>query len=266
MDLRTRVRLFRLVRFALHLGAGALTILLLFPHLNDEERSRRVSAWGRKLLAILNVRLTVHGRPPAVRGDGALIVANHVSWLDIYLLFSAVRTRFVSKAEVRDWPLIGWLAASAGTLFLERSRKSDAHRVNGEMADLLRKGACLTLFPEGTTSDGTGLKPFFPSLIQPAVLAQARLWPVLIRYRRTDGTVNIDAAYYDDMSMGQSLLRILRQPVIHAEAHFLPPIQVGARHRREAAREAEAAIRGALERDADGRRPETAAHLPAAAR
>lgn len=264
--MNSRIRITRLLRLALHLGAGALTILLLFPHLNAEERARRVSAWGRKLLAILNVRLTVHGRPPSVRGEGALLVANHVSWLDIYLLFSATQTTFVSKAEVRDWPLIGWLAASAGTLFLERSRKSDAHRINEEMADLLRAGACLTLFPEGTTSDGTGLKPFFPSLIQPAVIAQARLWPVLIRYRRPDGSVNIDAAYYDDMSMGQSLLRIVRQPAIHAEVHFLPPIHASARHRREVARQAEAAIRGALARDADGRQPETAARPPAAAR
>lgn len=261
-----RVRLTRLLRLGLHIGAGALTILLLFPHLNTEERGRRVTTWARKLIGIVNLRVTVHGRPPNVRGEGALILANHVSWLDIHLLHSLLHTHFVSKSEVRDWPVIGWLADRAGTMFLERTKKSDAHRVNEQMADLLRDGACLTLFPEGTTSDGTELKPFFPSLIQPAVMAGARVWPVVIRYRRPDGGINTDAAYCDDISMGQSLLRIVRQPVIHAEVHFLPPLLAGGRHRRKVAAQAEAAIRDVLARDAGGRPPETAARLPAATR
>jgi 1-acyl-sn-glycerol-3-phosphate acyltransferase len=256
----------RLLRLGLHLGAGALTILLLFPHLNGEERGRRVTAWARRLIAIMGVRVTVHGRMPAVRGEGALIVANHVSWLDIHLLHSLLHTHFVSKAEVRDWPLVGWLADRAGTLFLERAKKSDARRVNEQMAGMLRDGACLTLFPEGTTSDGTGLKPFYPSLIQPAVMARARIWPAVIRYRRPDGSINIDAAYYDDMSLGESLRRIARQEAIHAEVHFLPPLQAGGQHRREVAAQAEAVIRDVLARDAGDRQSGTAARLPAATR
>lgn len=256
----------RLLRLGLHLGAGVLTILLLFPHLNDEERGRRVSLWARKLIAIIGVRVTVHGRPPAVRGEGALIVSNHVSWVDIHLLHSLFYTHFVSKAEVRDWPVIGWLADRAGTLFLERSKKSDAHRINEHMADLLRAGACLTLFPEGTTSDGTILKPFYPTLLQPAVIAQARIWPVAIRYRRRDGGINTDAAYCDDITMAESLRRIVRQDAILAEVHFLPPIQVGTRHRKEVTREAEQAISVVLAGDGRGTdagttvRPLSAAH------
>lgn len=257
--------LLRLLRFAVHIAAGLLTVLLLFPHLNGEERGRRVSAWARKLLAIFKVRLRVVGRPPAIRGEGALVVSNHVSWLDIYLLHSLLHTRFVSKAEVRAWPIIGWLAAGVGTLFLERAKKSDAHRINQEMTDLLAQGASLALFPEGTTTDGTRLLPFYPTLFQPAVAAQARVWPVLIRYLHAEGEVNLDAAYCDDITMAQSLKRIVKQGTIHAQVHFLPPIASAGLHRRELASQAQAAIRAALEHDARGSRPARSPHPRAVA-
>lgn len=245
----------RLLRLGLHILAGALTILLLFPFLKPDERDRRVVAWARKLLAIVRVRVEVRGRPPAVRGEGALIVANHVSWLDIHVLHSLLPSRFVSKAEVRDWPLIGWMAARAGTLYLERTRKSDALRVNEAMAALLREGECLALFPEGTTTDGTRLLPFHPSLLQPAVVAGARVWPAVIRYRRRDGRINLQAAYHDDISLGQSLMRILAQDEILAEVTFLPPIPSVGLHRRELAARAEAAIREHLAADGHGSQP-----------
>jgi 1-acyl-sn-glycerol-3-phosphate acyltransferase len=248
----------KLIRLGLTILAGALTILLLFPFLKPDERDRRVVAWARKLLACVRVRVRVHGRPPAVRGEGALIVANHVSWLDIHVLHSLLPSRFVSKAEVRDWPLIGWMAARAGTLYLERSKKSDARRVNEEMARLLREGECLALFPEGTTTDGTRLLPFYPSLLQPAVAAGARVWPAVIRYRHADGRINLEAAYHDDTSLAQSLRRILAQDEIFAEVTFLPPITSTGLHRRELARRAEEAIRARLEADAAGSQPGTA--------
>lgn len=254
----------KLLRLGLHVLAGALTILLLFPLLEPDERDRRVVAWAKRLLALLRVRVTVHGRLPAVRGEGALIVANHVSWLDIHLLHSLLPFRFVSKAEVRDWPLIGWMAAQAGTLYLERAKKADARRVNEEMAARLRAGECLALFPEGTTTDGTRLLPFYPSLLQPAVAAGARIWPVAIRYRHPDGRPNTEAAYCDDISLGQSLRRILAQDEIHAEVRFLPPIATAGKHRRELARQAEAAIRAALADDGRDRPPARANHPRAA--
>lgn len=245
----------RLIRLGLHILAGAATILFLFPFLAPDERGRRVVAWARRLLAIVGVRVVVHGRPPAVRGEGALIVANHVSWLDIHVLHSLLPSRFVSKAEVRDWPLIGWMAAQAGTLFLQRARKADARRVNEEMAALLRAGECLALFPEGTTTDGTRLLPFYPSLLQPAVVAGARVWPAVIRYRHADGRINLEAAYCDDISLGQSLRRILAQDGIVAEVTFLPPIASVGLHRRELAARAQQAIREYLAADGHGSQP-----------
>lgn len=256
----------RLLRIAGHLLAGTLTVLFLFPHLSAEERGRRVTAWAARTVGLAGVRVVVQGRPPAVRGKGALIVANHVSWLDIYVLHSLVFTRFISKAEIRRWPLIGWLAEMTGTLFLERTKKSDAARINREMAGHLRAGECLALFPEGTTTDGTEVKPFYASLFNPALEAEAQVWPVLIRYLDLNGEPTLAAAYHDDTTMAQSLMRVLRSGGIQAEVSFLPPIAATAGHRRELAQTAETAIRDALARAGRDTAPEIPAHRPNALR
>ncbi|MBI5937673.1 MAG: 1-acyl-sn-glycerol-3-phosphate acyltransferase [Betaproteobacteria bacterium] len=255
-----------LLRIAGHLLAGTLTVLFLFPHLSAEERGRRVTAWAARMVGLAGVRVVMQGRSPAVRGKGALIVANHVSWLDIYVLHSLLFTRFISKAEIRHWPLIGWLAEMTGTLFLERTKRSDAARINREMAGHLQAGECLALFPEGTTTDGTEVKPFYASLFNPALEAEAQVWPVLIRYLDLNGEPTLAAAYHDDTTMAQSLMRVLRSGGIRAEVTFLPPIAATAGHRRELAQAAETAIRDALVRAGHGTAPEIPAHRPNALR
>lgn len=258
---------YRLLALFLHLLAGVFTVLLLFPFLDRGERGKRLVRWAGRLLATVGVRVRVHGRAPAVRGGGVLIVANHVSWLDIHLIHSLLPARFISKAEVRNWPVIGWLADKAGgTLFLERSRKSDAMRMNARMAAHLAEGDCLALFPEGTTSDGRDLLPFYPSLFEPAVAASATVCPALIRYLDRNGAPTTAAAYYGDMSLMESLRCILRQPGIVAEIAFLPTIAARGQTRRELAGQAEAAIRGALAAGVPGNRPDTADRRPAVSR
>lgn len=236
----------KLLRLAGHLLAGVLTILLLFPHLDETERGRRVTRWAAKMLAILGVEVVSRGRPPAVRGGGAMLVSNHVSWLDVHVFHSLLPVRFISKAEVRGWPVIGWLAEEVGTVFLVREKKSDALRVNKLMAQHLRNGELLALFPEGTTSDGTAVLPFYPSLFQPAVEAQAQIWPVRLRYLDARGGHNEAAAYYGGMTLVESLWRVARQDRVVVEAEFLPviPNQDGL-GRRDLARQAETVIRGA---------------------
>lgn len=265
--MRTLPATVRYLRLAGHLLAGVLTVLLLFPFLDRGERERRLMRWAGRLLDVVGVRVVVGGRPPAVRGGGALVVANHVSWLDIHVIHSLLPARFVSKAEVRDWPVIGWLADKAGgTLFLERTRKSDAKRMNEVMAGHLRDGDCLALFPEGTTTDGHGLKPFYATLFQPAAAAAAPVWPAVIRYRRRDGSPCAAAAYCDDISLAASLRRIVREPGIVAEIEFLPAIAARGLSRKRLAAAAEAAIRAALASDGRGSRPGTPARLPGGSR
>ena len=252
----------KLLRLGGHLLAGVLTILLLFPHLDGTERAKRVTRWAARMLAILNIRVVSRGRAPNVRAGGALLVSNHVSWLDIHVFHSLLPVRFISKAEVRGWPVIGWLAEEVGTVFLVREKKSDAMRVNQLMADHLRGGELLALFPEGTTSDGNVVLPFYPSLFQPAVEAQAQIWPARLRYLDGRGNHNEKAAYYGGMTLAESLWRIACQDHVVVEVEFFPPIanQEG-RSRRELARLCEAVIRGA---DAGaGTAPESTVRLPA---
>jgi 1-acyl-sn-glycerol-3-phosphate acyltransferase len=257
----------RFLRLAGHLLAGVLTVLLLFPFLDRVEREKRLVRWAGRLLAVVGVRVAVRGRPPRVRGGGALIVANHVSWLDIHVIHSILPARFISKAEVRQWPVIGWLADKAGgTLFLERTRKADAKRLNEVMAGHLQDGDCLALFPEGTTTDGRQLLPFYPGLLQPAVQAGAMVWPAVIRYRTGAGAYCHAAAYYGDMSLPTSLRNIAREPGIVAEIEFLPALSASGRTRRELAAQAEAAIRAALAADGHGSAPGTDARRQAGSR
>mgnify|MGYP001081740121 CR=1 FL=1 len=260
--MRTLTARVRFLRLLAHVGAGALTVLFLFPFLDRQERGHRLVRWAGKLLTVVGMRIAVRGRPPAVRGGGALIVANHVSWLDIHVIHSLLPARFISKAEVRDWPVIGWLADKAGgTLFLERTRKTDARRMNELMAGHLRDGDCLALFPEGTTTDGCEILPFYASLFQPAVAAEATVYPALIRYLDDQGDYAEAPAYYGDMSLLTSLRRILRQPGLVAEITFLPAIPTHGLNRRDLAARAEAVIRAALAAGERGTPPETADRL-----
>ena len=258
----------RALRLAWHLTWGLLVVLIVFPGLDPARRWRRVHGWAAGLLHILHIKVRLMGTPPALANEqgGVILVANHVSWLDIHLLHSRLPARFISKAEVRGWPLIGRLAEACGTLFLERSRKSDAARVNRLMAAHLAAGDCLAFFPEGTTSDGQDLRPFFPSLFQPAVESGTAVWPVLLRYLNPDGTANLAAAYFGEMSLLQSLRQVLRQPRIIAELRFLPAIASQGLHRRELAAQVEAAMRQAWADAGRGRPPDTADHPPAGRR
>ncbi|HSO08205.1 MAG TPA: lysophospholipid acyltransferase family protein [Pelomicrobium sp.] len=226
---------------------------------------RTFRRWSLQLLAIAGVRLTVRGDPPGVDPRSGIVVANHVSWLDIFVIAAVSPSRFVSKSEVRDWPLAGYLATRAGTVYLERARRRDAARVNQHMQELLRGGERLAVFPEGTTTDGTLVKPFHGSLLQPAVEAGAPVFPAALRYLDGDGERSQAAPYTGDDTFMTSLRRILAAPGIRAELTFLAPIATAGRTRNDVARDAEAAIASALRLPAPRSRPETPADPPAAA-
>jgi 1-acyl-sn-glycerol-3-phosphate acyltransferase len=126
------------------------------------------------------VGLVIEGQ---FRSGANLVVCNHVSWLDIAAVHaSCSRARFVSKADVRRWPLLGWLIAAVGTLFIERERKRDALRVVHQMASALQAGDVVAVFPEGTTGDGRSLLPFHANLLQAAIATEVPVQPVALRY------------------------------------------------------------------------------------
>lgn len=251
----------RLSLLALHVAWGVAVVALAFPLLGRARRDRTIMGWARRLLEVLGVRVKLDAAPSLP--GGALLVCNHVSWLDIYLIHAAQRVHFVSKSEVRAWPVAGWLAHRTGTLFLERGRRADTARVNAEMRALMQAGAWVAVFPEGTTSDGRGLRRFLPSLLQPAVELQCPILPAALRYRTLAGEYSAAPAYIEHVSLWRSLLQIVSEPGLVAELHFGGPV-LPDRHRRELAAAAEQSVAGLLGlRLADASPAGTAPRTPA---
>lgn len=247
----------RFIRIGLllpHLIWGLMLAGWVFPLIKPNRRDRFIMTWSRRLLGILGVQVHV-AAPPTLSG-GALLVCNHVSWLDIYLINAARRVHFVSKAEVRAWPVAGWLAHKTGTLFIERGRRADTARVNADMRALLKNGATVMVFPEGTTSDGRGLQRFLPSLLQPAIELNCPTVPAALRYRTLNHEYTVVPAYIDQISLWQSLLHIVSEPGLIAELQFGEPILPNG-HRRELAAQAEAATARLLGVSPVGTAPKT---------
>lgn len=260
------LRAWRLLRLGLHIARGVITAASMLPWAGPALRLRLIREWSRTLLSLLGVSASIRGKAPGETSAKVMVVANHVSWLDIYLLNSVRPLRFVSKSEVRSWPVVGWLAEKTGTLFLERAKRRDAARINDVVSAALSHGDCVAFFPEGTTSDGTHLRPFLAPLLQPAIDAGATLQPVALRYHLPDGSIDPAPAYFGDMSLRESLARVLARRRILAEITFLEPIACVGQNRRELAKQAEAAISSALNLAAPRTTPETAGDPPAATR
>jgi 1-acyl-sn-glycerol-3-phosphate acyltransferase len=195
-----------------------------------------------------------------------VIVSNHVSWLDVWVIHATCPVRFVAKSDSRRWPIVGWLVARAGTIFIERARRHDTARINRHIVQVLSRGERVGIFPEGTTTDGTRLAPFHASLFQPALGAGARVATAAIRYPLADGRPNPDAAYTGERSLLQSLRLILAHRALHASLTFAGVVEPHGKTRRELARECERVIASALKVSPPHTGPETRADPPDAAR
>jgi 1-acyl-sn-glycerol-3-phosphate acyltransferase len=257
-------QIFRSTRLLLHIISG-LVQSAVYPHLNQSAQRRMAQRWSASLLAILCVRLRYSGAVPGSDIERVMLAANHVSWIDVYSLITVCPARFIAKSEIRSWPLLGWLSRNAGTLFIERTKRSDTARINEDISNALTMGDRVAVFPEGTTSDGTMLRHFHASLLQPAVAVEAILCPVAIRYSDAAGAISKSAAFVN-ISMLESLRRILRQPWIEVELIFAEPIHSSGRNRRELARYAEQAIADALSLPLPHKTPGKPFDLPVAQR
>lgn len=246
------VRAFRLAHFFTHLLRAVFVAALVYPFIRRPARRRRLKRWSAQLMHLLAIRLAVTGTPPG--GGAVLIVANHVSWLDIFAINAVQPTRFVAKSEIRRWPVIGWLCARGDTLFIDRARRHHTRDINRAMAEAMQAGDTFAVFPEGSTTHGDILLPFHASLLQPALTCDARVYPVAIRYSRADGSLCTEADYEGDKSLAASVLQLVSQPRIHLDLHFLPAIECAGMHRRELADEVAGRIAARLGLDAPSRR------------
>lgn len=242
----TLVSIFRGGRVCLHLVYGLL-LAIFYPHLSQAGQNRILKNWSRQLLAILNIGVLIEGAQPVHGKGGYLIVANHVSWLDIIVLNAIHPSRFIAKSEVNDWPVIGWLTRRCGTIFIERSLRRNASMVNRRISRLFEQDVSIGLFPEGTTTDGRQVAPFHSALIQPAIDAGIRLQPMALRYQEGNGEPGSAAVFIGDMTLAQSIWQILRCARQSALVVFTPALSTENANRRDLARAAHEAISRALQ-------------------
>jgi 1-acyl-sn-glycerol-3-phosphate acyltransferase len=238
------------LRCIAHLLHGMWTIKRHFAAATADQRAQHVSTWAQSFLKILDVRL--HTTGSAVRSGPLLVVANHISWLDILVMLAVQPVRFVSKREIKAWPLIGWLATNAGTLYIERASRRDAMRVVHQIAAALTvtddlQPSIIAIFPEGTTSDGSVVLPFHGNLIQSALSAGAPVQPVTLRFLDADtGTISLTPAYIDDDTLISSVWRLLSSAPVQAHVHFAEPEHAQGRDRRAWAADLQRRVEQAL--------------------
>ena len=203
------LRAWRYLRLALHLVRGVLTIALIHPFTRRSTHQALRRRWSQGLLRVLGIELDARGAPVAA---GCMLVANHISWVDIFAINALAPAAFVSKAEVRDWPLIGWLAARNDTIFLRRGSRGHARIINAETAAMLDAGCNVAIFPEGTTTDGSQLLHFHAALLQPAIACDHPIQALALQYRTPDDRFSAAPAYIGEMSLGECIANIVAAP------------------------------------------------------
>jgi len=243
----TRLRLYRrLLRLAAVIAQGLAMAcwVSLRRRLGRDDpayRQQLTRLFLDRLTATLPFRVQVRGELP---DRPMLWLANHLSWTDIALLGSLTPLSFLSKSEVRRWPVIGWLAQQAGTLFIRRGA-GDSAEVRQLLGDHLQAGRPLLIFPEGTTTDGTALRTFHARLLSCAIDAGVPLQPVALRYRR-QGEPDRLTPFVGDDDLLSHLLRLLRDEEADVEIQLLTPIETTGLNRNSLARLSHAAIAEAL--------------------
>ena len=228
--MRGAIALARLLRCCLHLLHG-MAVMTRFPGLDEAGRHARIGWWSAALVRHLGLSLHVRGTAP--RPGATLVVANHVSFLDIAAIHAAIpQARFVSKADVLAWPLLGWLIRNAGTLFIERERKRDALRVVHAMAESLQRGETVAVFPEGTTGAGDVPLPFHANLLQAAIATATPVQPVVLRYATPGEHVATAAQFLGETTLLQAVWRMASARGLAVHVEILPPVATAHADRR----------------------------------
>jgi len=215
------VAVWRILRACTHVLHG-MAVMTRFPALDEAARHERIRWWSAGLVRAMGLTLQVNGTP---RPGATLIVANHISWLDVAAIHAAApHARFVSKSDVLAWPLLGWLIRNAGTLFIERERKRDAVRVVHAVAAALQSGDTVAVFPEGTTGTGPEPLPFHANLLQAAVATGTPVQPVVLRFDDRAGRFSLAATYIGETTLLQSLWRVASARQLAVSVELMPPL------------------------------------------
>jgi lyso-ornithine lipid O-acyltransferase len=215
-----------------------------------ETKARARAEWlqwaSRRVLRVLGVTPRVVGPIPTA----GLLVCNHLSYLDILVLAACTPCAFVAKQEVRNWPVFGWFARRAGTIFVARDKRLPAAAANQEIEAALQTGVVVVIFPEGTSSGGDTVLPFKSALLAPILRRPQTLTASRLAYELSEGDVSVEVCYWRDMTLAPHLLNLLGKPVIRAAVKF-QPVPVVAQDRKELARALHAQVM-ALQPNAGG--------------
>jgi 1-acyl-sn-glycerol-3-phosphate acyltransferase len=240
--------LWRGLRVGTHLLTAALVAVVVAVHQRSGRRPLWVAQfirwWHERLCQVLEVEVRMNGQIAA----NALLVSNHISWLDISVIGAQGEIGFLAKTDVREWPLIGWLANHAGTLFIERGGHQVAH-IAAQLGHAIAGGRTLMIFPEGTTTDGQTVARFHARLFQTAQAPGVQIQPVAISYHHGDDPApDLRVPYIGDDTLLANLWRVIRHPRLIARLHFLPPLaMVEGEQRRALAERARLAVATVLE-------------------
>lgn len=237
---------YKLLRLILLLSSGLLTCAFVFPLTDAAGRERRIKDWSTRLIKICGVQVIVNKAADDMLAHGALIVANHISWLDIFVINSLQPCRFVAKSDIRDWPLLGWLCDKAGTIFIARGRQRDVRRIYEGLVASIHAGERIAFFPEGTTAVQGQILPFHANLFEAAIEAEVPIQPYALRYMDGAGNLHPAAEFIGDTTFVQSVMAILKSDGMTTEVTILPVIDSNGAHRRELASAARSSIGAAL--------------------
>lgn len=237
---------FRLFRVLLHVAAGVFTCGLIFPMLGAQKRSAFVRAWSKGLLALCKVKVRFIDQSGGQIADHALIIANHVSWLDIFVINSWQACHFVAKSDIRSWPIAGWLSAQAGTIFLARGKQREVRRIYEGIVHQLQDNKRVAFFPESTTGAQGEILPFHANLFEAAIEAKVPIHPFAVRYLDQHGALLHAVEFLGETTFAESMHLILQAGEITAELIQLPHIATEGAHRREVAQAARQVVADGL--------------------
>lgn len=207
-------------------------------------RARWMQRWSKRVVRLCGIHITVVGQPP----QSGLLVSNHISYTDVLVLGSILPSVFVSKDAVESWPMVGWLTKIAGTIFVNRESRMATAQVAEQMRDRMEQGVPVIFFPEGTSSDGSGLLPFKTSLFEAPVRAGATIHACCLKYSvpgADESVVRERVAYWGDMTFAGQLPKLISMKRVDVRVEFAPE-QIDAKDRKQAAAESEAIIRGLM--------------------
>lgn len=243
----------RLLAVLAHLLRGLVICTLLFPWIGHERRLASVGRWSAQLLRIF--RVSVELTPDSACATHGLWVANHVSWIDVFVINAVFPARFVAKSEVRRWPLVGVLSARAGTMFVTRAQRCGLRDTVAALAAALENGERVVVFPEGTSAAQGAMQPFRANLFEAAVAARVAVQPVAIRYLDPDGRPHGAVEYIGDTSLVESIMALVSGKPIRAQLATMGPLPSCGSNRRELAKRAHDTIHSYLGPQDESYRP-----------